>query len=86
MLTLNLDLSLSLVESAFEVSNELMPEISALVFVSFGDKTSRSLVMKLVVLIVEGVSRFSFSSSSSSPPTPLNSKYHYNLRIWLIEH
>jgi len=79
MLTLNLDLSLSLVESAFEVSNELMPEISALVFVSFGDKTSRSLVIKLVVLIEE-VSRFSFSSSSSSPPIPLNTKYHYYLQ------
>lgn len=60
MLTFNLDLSL-LVESAFEVSNELMPEISALVFVSFGDKASRSLVIKLVVFIEGEVSRFSFS-------------------------
>lgn len=76
MFTFNLDLSFSLVESAFEVFNELMPEISTLVFVSFVDKASRSLVMKLVVLIVGEVSRFSFSSSSSSPPIPLKSKYH----------
>jgi len=75
MLTFNLDFSLSLVESAFEVSNELMPEISALVFVSFGDKASRSLVMKLVVFMEGEVSRFSFSSSSSAP-IPLNSKFH----------
>lgn len=72
MLTFNLELSL-LVESAFEVSNELMPEISALVFVSFGDKASRSLVIKLVVFIEGEVSRFSFSSSSSTP-IPLKSK------------
>lgn len=56
--------------SAFEVSNELIPEISALVFVSFADNASRSLVIKLVVLIEE-ISRFSFSSSSSLP-IPLN--------------
>lgn len=74
MLTLNLDLSLSLVESALEVSNELMPDISALVFVSLADNASRSLVIKLVVLMEGEVSRFSFSSSSSLP-IPLKSKY-----------
>lgn len=75
MLTLNLVFSLSLVESAFEVSNEFMPEISALVLVSFADKASRSLVIKLVVLIEGKLSRFSFSSSSS-PPIPLKSKHY----------
>lgn len=75
MLTLNLDLSLSLGESALEVSNELMPDMSALVLVSFADNASRSLVIKLVVLMEGDVSRFSFSSSSPLP-IPLNSKYY----------
>lgn len=75
MLTLSLDFSLSLVESAFEISNEFMPEISALVLVSFADKASRSLVIKLVVFIEGEISRFSFSSSSSTP-IPLNSKWY----------
>lgn len=56
MLTFNLVFSFSLVESAFEVSNEFMPEISVLVLVSFADKASRSLVIKLVVLIEGDVS------------------------------
>lgn len=73
MLTFNLDLSLSLTESAFDISNELMPDISALVLVSFADKAPRSLVMKLVVLMDGEISRFSFSSSSSSP-VPLKKK------------
>lgn len=71
MLTFDLDLSFSLVDSAFDVSNEFIPEISALVLVSLEDKASRSLVMKLVVLIDGEVLRFSFSSSSSLS-TPLN--------------
>jgi len=50
-----------------------MPEISALVLVSFADKASRSLVIKLVVFKEGEISRFSFSSSSSTP-IPLNSK------------
>lgn len=56
MLTLILNLSLSLVESALEVSNEFIPEISALVLVLFADKVPRSFVIKLVVLMEEDVS------------------------------